>query len=248
MGQNGIAMTGTAAKGFMPALRSGAATLPLDSVGKLVAVVEGAGAKLPIVRPPSSPPSDVEAKNIENGQATCIGEDAAKDAPQVCTVENPPPIVRGATATSYGELIDVYLKLGKIRLTSLVVFTTFVPYYMCGGPVLSMTFVALMAGTALQGMGANGFNQVIERRVDALMPRTRRRPLVLGVVTVPHALAAVSSAAVVGSIVLYFGTNPLACYLGLASLITYVCLYTPLKVSLKFTSRPSSPDSCMSAL
>ena len=61
-------------------------------------------------------------------------------------------------------------------------------------------------------------------------------------------LSQVSSAAVVGSIVLYFGTNPLACYLGLASLITYVCLYTPLKVSLKFTSRPSSPDSCMSAL
>eukprot|EP00993_Chasmostoma_nieuportense_P001983 NODE_2816_length_1084_cov_27.549634_g2686_i0.p1 GENE.NODE_2816_length_1084_cov_27.549634_g2686_i0~~NODE_2816_length_1084_cov_27.549634_g2686_i0.p1 ORF type:complete len:356 (+),score=66.79 NODE_2816_length_1084_cov_27.549634_g2686_i0:3-1070(+) len=150
----------------------------------------------------------------------------AVDLPKLtdCVVEPKTP----TKAVAARQQAMVYMHLGKHRLTSLVVFTTFVGYYMGFGPLLSPTLPILLSGTFLQGLAANGCNQLLERRQDALMNRTQCRPLVIKSISVPHAILAVSTFAVTGAGLLWV-INPLTCYLGLASLGIYVCVYTPLK-------------------
>src|SRR5437763_6610138 len=82
-----------------------------------------------------------------------------------------------STATS-AKWVDYY-ELTKPRMNFLVVLTTMVGFYMASGahalnwPLL----IATLIGTALTASGASVLNQFAERDFDALMPRTRNRPL-----------------------------------------------------------------------
>ena len=90
------------------------------------------------------------------------------------------------------------------------------------------TFLVLtLGGYALTG-ASNGFNQVIERRADAVMSRTQNRPLPSGRMTVNQALVWSTLAAVVGLASL-FSLNPLSGWLGVAAMASYVLAYTPMK-------------------
>src|SRR5262245_56187310 len=71
-----------------------------------------------------------------------------------------------------------YVELTKPRLLSLVVVTTLLGYLLAGGSAGDWTrILAVGVGTALVGGGANALNQCWEVRRDALMRRTRTRPL-----------------------------------------------------------------------
>src|SRR4051812_42973996 len=73
------------------------------------------------------------------------------------------------------------LVLMKVRLNSLVVFTTAAGYYMAAGRETDPgLLVASCVATALVASGAAGLNQVSERDVDSLMLRTRARPVAEG--------------------------------------------------------------------
>jgi len=86
-----------------------------------------------------------------------------------------------------------------------------------------------LIGTALVAAGTNAWNQVRERDVDALMTRTRRRPLPSGRLT-PRAAAWFASAIAVGGVAYLLATvNPLTAGLAALTFVSYVCLYTPLK-------------------
>jgi protoheme IX farnesyltransferase len=85
-----------------------------------------------------------------------------------------------------------------------------------------------MAGTALLCGGASALNQYLERDADALMERTRRRPIPGGRIRPEEALVFGLALSAAGLGVLAF-VNPLTLALGAASLVSYVLAYTPLK-------------------
>ncbi|HAY56966.1 MAG TPA: protoheme IX farnesyltransferase [Flavobacteriales bacterium] len=118
--------------------------------------------------------------------------------------------------------------LFKVRLGFFVVLSAVLGWFMAMDTMDLKTFLVLtLGGYALTG-ASNGFNQVIERRADAVMSRTQNRPLPSGRMTVNEALAWSTLAAVVGLASL-FSLNPLSGWLGVAAMASYVLAYTPMK-------------------
>jgi protoheme IX farnesyltransferase len=93
-----------------------------------------------------------------------------------------------------------------------------------------------IVGTALVAGGASAFNQVIERRTDALMRRTRMRPLPDGRLPVPEALAFAALLSTTGLLILAAGVNALTGLVALATLASYALVYTPLKRHTSFAT------------
>ena len=91
-----------------------------------------------------------------------------------------------------------------------------------------ITFSFLVIGGFFVVGASNGFNQVIERRRDALMIRTSSRPIPSGVMTVNKALIICITLAMLGLSMLYL-INFRTALFGLVSMIIYLGLYTPLK-------------------
>ena len=123
-----------------------------------------------------------------------------------------------------------YVALTKPRLNFLVVATSAAGYYLGAEASLDgAAMVAAVVGTALVAGGAAVLNQLYERDTDALMRRTRMRPLPAGRVIPADAgiFGTVLSAA--GLALLAARTNWLAAALALATLIVYLAVYTPMK-------------------
>ena len=94
--------------------------------------------------------------------------------------------------------------------------------------LIAVLFHALL-GTALVAGGTNALNQVAERDLDALMLRTRGRPLPAGRLTVAAATVFAWTIAVIGLIELAAFVNVTTALLAAATLVSYVYAYTPLK-------------------
>ncbi|GAP84439.1 putative protoheme IX farnesyltransferase [Rosellinia necatrix] len=145
-------------------------------------------------------------------------------------------------ASSLRRQLSLYLSLSKPRLTVLVVLTAMAPYALypvpdfispsigLDTPSLSpLTLAFLTTGTALCSASANALNMLYEPAWDAMMSRTRNRPLVRGLLSHRKALAFAILAAVTGVGGLYFGVNPTVAFLGAANIALYAGVYTPLK-------------------
>jgi heme o synthase len=146
-----------------------------------------------------------------------------KDAPvDVATI--PVPAVRRSSA------LGDYVALTKPRLNFLVVATSAAAYYL-GGPRHpdAVAMVQAVAGTALVAGGAAVLNQLYERDTDALMRRTRLRPLPDGRVAPSDARTFGIALALAGLVLLAARTNWLSTALALATLIIYLIIYTPIK-------------------
>lgn len=122
------------------------------------------------------------------------------------------------------------LVLTKVRLNSLVVFTTAGGYYMGAvGPIHPWLMLNACIGTALVASGAAALNQIQEREIDGLMERTRNRPMVQGRMGLGQANLVAYALSALGAAMLWIGANPLAAGLAVATLVLYVAIYTPLK-------------------
>ncbi|HEX3644736.1 MAG TPA: heme o synthase [Vicinamibacterales bacterium] len=129
-------------------------------------------------------------------------------------------------ATGVGD----YLALTKPRLNFLVVATSAAGYYLGStGSVDTVSMAEAVAGTALVAGGAAVLNQLYERDTDALMRRTRTRPLPAGRVGPTDALVFGLALAAAGLALLAARANWLSAGLALATLITYLAIYTPMK-------------------
>lgn len=131
------------------------------------------------------------------------------------------------------SLLADYLVLVKPRVTLMTTITAAAGYYLgclrSGiNPVQSQFFEA-MIGITVVSAGASTLNQAIERRTDALMPRTERRPMVTERIGLAHGLILGFLAVVLGSLFLAATTNPLTGFLTLLTAVSYVAIYTPLK-------------------
>jgi heme o synthase len=126
--------------------------------------------------------------------------------------------------------LRAYPELTKARLTSLVVATTAVGFVMAAGPHSGAARLAWTAlGTALAAAGAMALNQVIEVARDARMERTRHRPLPAGVLGRGHALVFGAAVAAAGLALLLAASGARTAALGLAVVLIYTLVYTPLK-------------------
>ena len=123
-----------------------------------------------------------------------------------------------------------FVELTKPRITFLVLVTTAVGYALGVGPTFQpAVFLALLVGTALVSGGASALNQWAERDADARMTRTASRPLPSGRLAPSDALAFGAAISAVGLALLAGAVGALTAALALASLGSYVFLYTPLK-------------------
>jgi protoheme IX farnesyltransferase len=123
-----------------------------------------------------------------------------------------------------------YLALTKPRLNVLVVATSAAGYYL--GATAAVDLVAMaeaVAGTALVAGGAAVLNQVYERDTDALMRRTRLRPLPAGRIATTDASIFGVALSLAGLILLAARANWLSAGLALVTLLTYLVIYTPMK-------------------
>jgi protoheme IX farnesyltransferase len=84
-------------------------------------------------------------------------------------------------------------------------------------------------GTLLVASGASAFNQVYERDLDALMDRTRERPVADGRMSVGQANTLAAGFTIAGLVLLWLGANAAAALVAFATLLCYMAIYTPLK-------------------
>ncbi len=130
-----------------------------------------------------------------------------------------------------------FIALAKPRLNFLVVASSVAGYVMAGGDTSNTVRLALtVLGTGLVAGAASAFNQVIERDADALMQRTRLRPVPAGRLQPAEALIFAALTAVAGLLVLGLGVNLLSAAVALATLVTYAAIYTPLKRRSSFST------------
>jgi heme o synthase len=140
-----------------------------------------------------------------------------------------------------------YLRLAKLRLTALILFTTAVGFILgtnkgvgslypgrAAGSLNQKTpdpfiFLLVLLGTGLTATGASALNQLIEIDPDSKMRRTCSRPLPAGLISRPHAFLFAMLATIGGLGILALCVNWLTALLGLLNVLVYVLVYTPLK-------------------
>jgi protoheme IX farnesyltransferase len=132
-------------------------------------------------------------------------------------------------ASPTSRLLDFY-ELTKPRMNFLVVITTTVGFVMASrGATDWQLMLHTILGTALTAASAAVLNQLIERAHDARMPRTADRPIPAGRISPAEAAACGSALGVLGVAYLAIAVNLLTALLGLATLLLYLFVYTPLK-------------------
>ncbi|MFD2542533.1 heme o synthase [Lacinutrix gracilariae] len=133
-----------------------------------------------------------------------------------------------ATSTTQYSIISDFKEITKMRLAISVVFSSMAGYLL-GVETVDYTTLALLAFGGYFMVGAsNAFNQIIEKDLDALMDRTKNRPVAAGRMSVNTAFAIASIFTILGIVILYI-INPQTAMFGAISIFLYACVYTPLK-------------------
>jgi protoheme IX farnesyltransferase len=130
------------------------------------------------------------------------------------------------------SLLSDYWTLTKPEVNFLILITTFVGFYVASARDGRFSFAGLfntLLGTLLVASGTGSLNQYLERKFDAQMRRTARRPAAAGRLTPISVLVFGVVLAVTGSIYLAIAVNLLASVLATLTLLTYLFVYTPLK-------------------
>jgi protoheme IX farnesyltransferase len=132
-----------------------------------------------------------------------------------------------------GSTLSDYWALTKPEVNFLILITTGVGFYLgCRSEARPLSFLALfniLLGTLLVASGTGTLNQYIERKFDAQMRRTARRPAAAGRLKPAAVLAFGIALAAAGTVYLATVVNLLASVLTALTLLSYLFLYTPLK-------------------
>lgn len=124
--------------------------------------------------------------------------------------------------------IKIFIELTKLKITVFVTLTTAVGFIAYGG-IITAVFIHAVVGILLLACGSAAINHIQEKKTDAMMDRTKFRPLPSGKVSVATATVLSIILLIAGSIILYLGAGILALGLALLNLIWYNGFYTPLK-------------------
>ena len=129
---------------------------------------------------------------------------------------------------SVKSVLSDFKELTKVGLSLSVVFSSVAGYLLAVESVNYTTLLLLIIGGYLMVGASNTFNQIIEKDTDALMKRTRNRPLPTGRMSVSTAFVIAVVFSLVGIGILY-SINPKSALFGAISIFLYTCVYTPLK-------------------
>ena len=126
----------------------------------------------------------------------------------------------------YARLED-YVKLTKPRVVMLIVFTAFIGMLLAQHTLASIDILIVGSiGIWLVAGAAAAVNCLVEQKIDAVMARTRARPLPLGSVTVNETVVVSLVVGGVGLFLLYYWINPLTMWLTLGTFVGYAIIYT----------------------
>ncbi|MGY8944415.1 MAG: heme o synthase [Flavobacteriales bacterium] len=129
---------------------------------------------------------------------------------------------------SFAAFVNDFLQLTKFRLALSVVFSSVAGYLLAVDQVETKILIGLFIGGFAMVGASNAINQLIEKDFDALMNRTKNRPLPTGRMSTLVAAIIATFLTVLGVMVLY-AINLKTALFGLLSIFIYTCIYTPLK-------------------
>ena len=132
------------------------------------------------------------------------------------------------TAAVNYNILDDFKQLTKFGLSLSVVFSSVAGYLLAVEVVNYKTLLLLAVGGYCMVGASNAFNQIIEREPDALMLRTKNRPLPAGRMSVNTAMIIAVILTISGVLILY-SINPKTALFGAISIFLYTSAYTPLK-------------------
>ncbi|WP_366519447.1 heme o synthase [uncultured Dokdonia sp.] len=121
-----------------------------------------------------------------------------------------------------------FKEITKMRLSISVVFSSVAGYFLGTSEIDWAIVVMLAVGGYFMVGASNAYNQVLERDLDALMDRTKNRPVASGRMSVKTALGIAILFTILGLVTLFY-INPQTAMFGGISIFMYVLLYTPLK-------------------
>jgi heme o synthase len=130
------------------------------------------------------------------------------------------------------KTLKPYLEMSKLRIVNMVLVTTTIGYFLGGrgaGGGWGWTFLLTLLGTGMAAAGAACLNNYLERDLDGLMSRTRRRVLPAGTLHPVNALMYGIVMVLSGTTILAWQVNLLSGFLVLLTAFLYVLVYTPMK-------------------
>lgn len=128
---------------------------------------------------------------------------------------------------AFGVSVKNFYALCKPRVTALIVFTALIGMFMATpGMVPWDILIATTVGVAFSSGAAAAFNCLIEHKIDAVMARTRGRPLPTGQVSNVETMIFATILGGVGLAILYVFVNPLTMLLTFATFVGYAVIYT----------------------
>jgi protoheme IX farnesyltransferase len=123
-----------------------------------------------------------------------------------------------------------YVELSKPKIAVLVLVTVAITAFVGSrGQLDPLLLLHTLLGVTLVAASSSAINHLLERRLDALMPRTAERPLPSGRLTVSETVVFAVLTIVGGLAYLAIAVSPLAALFGLATWVLYAWIYTPLK-------------------
>ncbi|MDQ4065452.1 MAG: heme o synthase [Actinomycetota bacterium] len=141
--------------------------------------------------------------------------------------DTPKTAAETASATSFSDKVTAYVALTKPRIIELLLVTTVPSMIVAAGgwPPMSLVLWTLVGGTLAAG-GANAINCYIDRDIDEVMPRTRKRPLPMHQIAPTNALVFGITLGVVAFVQLWTTVNLISAVLAMSALLFYVFVYT----------------------
>lgn len=137
------------------------------------------------------------------------------------------------------EKIKILAELTKIRITFFVMITTGFGY-IAATDIFDSDFIFLLLGVLLLACGSAALNHFQERKTDALMIRTKHRPIPSGKITPKSALEISAFLILSGIVIIVLAGNLISALFGILNLIWYNAIYTPLKMKTPFAIIPGS--------
>lgn len=125
------------------------------------------------------------------------------------------------------EKVAAYVALTKPRVIELLLVTALPTMVLAAGGLPPLTAVAAtLIGGFMSAGSANAFNMIIDRDIDRVMERTKRRPLVTGALSVAEAHVFAWTLAVASTLILGFFANWVAAAFSVAAILFYVVIYS----------------------
>lgn len=125
---------------------------------------------------------------------------------------------------------EAYIELTKPRITYLILVSTALGYYLGAEGIDDiLKFLMCLLGSSFVSAGSGALNHYMEVSSDALMDRTRFRPLPSGLIKPNSAISFGLSLILFGAVILLYFTNLLTAILAILTVVLYLLIYTPLK-------------------